>query len=581
MRLSPRPVALVTIAALAPAFSLWFIRQIPPLHRAELLLYDWHAGSLPVLPADDRLVLVGMDAESLQHLPLAQPTYPLPRRIHARLVTELHAAGAKIIAFDVVFTREVPSDDATFAAALQAAQPVLSGAEPSVRIVDGVEVVTFTKPSPALRPYLTACSILAPPILGKIRWLLPYVSDANTTERYQHLTVALARALGADTSGAPRGGDGEILIRFAGPPGTFVPLPISQVFDGSWRSTRGPDFFRDKAVLIGIIDPFVDRALTPMGNMQGAEVLLHATQTALQGNWIRPWTQAENFLLSFMLCAALVLAVLKFGARWALAAWAAEVAVWVTAAHWLFVHGRIWADSLGPITAAAVTMAAAGAYEAARVRQVFNRFMPSRVAEHMIDASPGEAAATREIEATIVFCDVRQSTTLAEELPPDQMEALMRRYFTAGEEAAHANGAELDKFVGDEIMLYFDERRGLDRHTLRAVRWAFDLLNACDAITESGLAGKIGFRVGIGMCTGRVRLGTVGAKQRIQHTVMGDAVNTASRIQALTRDLNRSIIVDETTWVDVSSSVDGEAIGPVAIRGKQQPVALYGPTRLK
>ena len=84
-------------------------------------------------------------------------------------------------------------------------------------------------------------------------------------------------------------------------------------------------------------------------------------------------------------------------------------------------------------------------------------------------------------------------------------------------------------------MLYFVARKGFEHHAVRAVRWAFALQEACGRITDSGLAGEIGFRVGVGMCTGKVRVGTVGAKRRIQHTVMGDAVNTASRVQALTK----------------------------------------------
>src|SRR5262249_50613278 len=159
--------------------------------------------------------------------------------------------------------------------------------EPHVTIADGSEVVTFTKTAVALRPVITSCSILAPPILGKFRWLMPSFVDADSTERYPHLTVALAEALGAKMFEAPRGGDGEILIRFAGPANTYTPLPLYKVFDGSWRGERGPDFFRNKAVLIGVIDPFVDRALTPMGNMQGVEVLAQAAQTMIRGDWIR------------------------------------------------------------------------------------------------------------------------------------------------------------------------------------------------------------------------------------------------------------------------------------------------------
>lgn len=581
MRLNVRFATLAVIGLLAPLVSRWAIREFEAVHRAELLVYDWHARTLPVIPADDRLVLVGMDQESLAHLPLERPFYPLPRTIHAAVVRQLHDAGARVIAFDVTFSRSIPSDDREFAAALAEARPVLSGTEPHSTIVDGTERITFTPPAEALRPYLTACALNASSFLGKFRWLEPSFDDAESLDRYPHITVALAEALGGSAAEAPTGGAGEILIRFAGPPGTFKPLPLYQVFDGSWRQRLGADFFRGKAVLIGIIDPMVDRALTPVGNMPGVEVLAQMTQTILQKNWVRPAGDVTNLVLAAVLSLVMASCVWWFGVRWALVCFAVLGAAWIFAAHELFVTRRVWINTIEPVTALALTFFVSSVYEAARVRRVFHRFLPSHVAEDMLHANATDTPGTREIEATIVFCDVRGSTTMAEMLPPEKMETLIRQYFTAGEDAAHRLGTELDKFVGDEIMLYFENKPGADDHALRAVRWAFEIHAACARITASGLADPIGFSVGVGICTGMVRIGTVGARQRIQHTVMGDAVNTASRLQALTKDLRQPTIVGETTWAQVADRVEGTAIGEVPIRGKAQPMKLFAPVQLK
>jgi adenylate cyclase len=581
MRLNPRLVTLGAIAVLAPAATRWFIRGSPAIHRAELLIYDWHARSLPNIPPDDRIVLVGMDQESLGHLPLDRPSYPLPRTIHASVVRTLHAAGARVVAFDAFFSRSIPAEDPEFAAALSQARPVLCGTEPHVSIVDGNEVVTFTPPDEALRPYLTACSILAPPVLGKFRWLKPETIDAGSMERYTHMTVALAQAMGGSFAPAPRGGDGEFLIRFAGPPNTFKPVPLYQVFDGSWRQRFGPDFFRGKAVLIGIIDPLVDRALTPVGQMQGVEVLAQAAQTILQANWIGHWSEAENAGLAAALCLTMAACIWRLGVRWALLCFVIEGIGWVLAAHQMFIMRQHWADTMEPVASLALTLVVASVYEAGRVRRVFHRFLPSHVAEHMLKANATETASTRETEATIVFCDVRGSTQLAETVSSERMEELLRRYFTAGEDAARQLGTEIDKFVGDEIMLYFEDRAGAEHHALRALRWSFEIHKACKDITASGLAGELGFRVGVGMCTGVIRIGTVGARRRIQHTVIGDAVNTASRVQALTKDLQQATLVGETTWQQVTEHVEGLLVGEVPIRGKARPLKLYAPVRLK
>ena len=368
-------------------------------------------------------------------------------------------------------------------------------------------------------------------------------------------------------------------IALRSPPNTFAPIPL-WVFDGSWRQRFGPDFFRGKAVLVGIIDPLVDRALTPVGNMQGVEVLAQAAQMVLQGNWIAHWSEAANFGTAAVLCLILAACIWRLGVRWALLSFAFEGALWLVAAHELFVTRQVWADTMDPIAALALTLSVASVYEAGRVRRVFRRFLPSHVAEHMLQADSQDAPSARDIEATIVFCDVRSSTLLAETVPSDRMEVLMRQYFTAGEDAAHRLGTELDKFVGDEIMLYFEDRPSTESHAVRAIRWAFEIHKACEAITASGIAGTIGFRVGVGICTGVVRIGTVGARQRIQHTVMGDAVNTASRLQGLTKELQQPTLVGEATWQHAAEHVEGTLVGEVPIRGKTQPMKLYAPARI-
>lgn len=566
---------LIAIALLVPALAQWLVREVQVALRTELLFYDWHVASLPNVPPDDRFVFVGMDDESLSRLPLDRPAYPLPRSMHAKVVRELHQAGAKLIAFDVMFTTPIPAEDSILAEAMAQSEPVLCGAEPTAVTVKDEAFIPLTPPAPLLLPHVTPCALNTPTRFARVRWLLPTVIDPNTSRRYKHMSLALAESLGGNAGAAPAGSDGEILIRFIGPPGSFKPVPYHEVFNGTWRQSRGPDFFRGKTVLIGAVGPLVDHVLTPFGDMQGTEVLLQAAQTIASANWIRHWSAASNYVLKSVLSLLLVVSIWRLGARRAFMVFLAEAAVWVFVAHRAFVSAQIWVDTFEPVLASMLTLGVASAYEAGRVRRVFHRFMPSAVAEQMLESSPQEAAVTRDVEASVVFCDVRSSTRLAELLPPETIEELLRRYFVAGEESALRWGTELDKFVGDEIMLYFEEKRGLEDHSVRAIRWAFDIHEACREITASGLAGETGFRVGVGIATGRVRIGTVGAKRRIQHTVIGDTVNTASRLQALTKDFDEPIIICHNTRNRASESVACEPIGEVPIRGKEKPMKLF------
>jgi adenylate cyclase len=514
---------LLSIAVLTSALSQWAIRALPGVHKLELLAYDWHVASLPPLAPDERIVIVGMDDASLTHLPLDRPAYPLPRTMQARLVRELQRAGARVIAFDVMFTRDIPDEDPEFAAAIEAHGNVWCALQPDVSFADGEETVRFKPLAPLLQPHCAGGVILAQQLFGKVRWFNPWVHDAGTEASYPHITFGVAAAAaGVKTFtpvirdsfrlgpiDAPIGRNGEVLIRFAGPGGTFVPVPYHEVASGQWETTRGKDAFRDKTVFVGIIDPLVDRVSTPLGDMQGVEVLAQATQAVLQSNWLRPLSEAENFVAKTLLAALLMLIVWRRGLRLAAGAGLALVGFWLLVSHQLLVRAGIWAATVEPAAVVPLAFIVAATYETARLRRVFQRFMPSWVADEMLRSSPGEKAETAEREVTVVFCDLRNSTTLAESLPPKTIDELLHRFFVAGEEAAHRLGTELDKFVGDEIMLYFEDRPGAEPHQVRAVRWALEIVQAADNITQSGLAGPVGFRVGVGVSTGVVRVGTV------------------------------------------------------------------------
>ncbi len=589
-----RLITLVMVALAVPAASRWLVSSMPSLHKLELLAYDWHARALPQLVPDHRIVLVGMDDRSLDRLPLERRSYPLPRRVHAKLVDELSQAGARVIGFDIWFAHPAPEDDEIFSQAMRRHGSVVSGLLPSVQLSPTEESFAFAEPAPLLRPSTMACSLLFPVRFGKIRWFYPYILDSKTANRYLHFSMMLASAYWGERGSvpllrdhfhlgrinAPVGGDGEILIRFAGPAGSFDPVPYYEVYSGEWKQRRGEGFFHDRIVLVGVVNPLVDHHDTPLGDMQGLEIQANALQTTLQGTWMRHWSVLENHLATTFLCLGAVLAIWRMGLFWGVAAALALAAAWSAAAHQLFLRAGVWADMIEPYGAIAATYIVAATLEARRMRQVFYRFMPSWVAARMLRSTADRSPETAEEEVSVVFCDVRNYTTLSENLPLTAIEEMLHRYFLAGEQAAHRMGTELDKFVGDEIMLYFREKRGLEPHALRAVQWALAMQEAAERISESGLAGKIGFAVGVGICTGRVRVGTVGARSRIQHTVIGDAVNTASRLQSATKELQHGIVIAESTYAQVGDRIEVETLGEVRVKGKQDPLRVYCPTRV-
>ena len=114
-----RFLTLAVVVLGIPAASRELVAKFSSPDDFELLAYDWHCRALPPREPDPRIVIVGMDNESLGRLPLLRRSYPLPRNFHAKVIDELRNAGARVVGFDVMFTRSVPAEDDAFAAAMR------------------------------------------------------------------------------------------------------------------------------------------------------------------------------------------------------------------------------------------------------------------------------------------------------------------------------------------------------------------------------------------------------------------------------------------------------------------------------
>jgi adenylate cyclase len=593
-----RLILLLLLALAVPITSevlaLWKLARVRGL---ELLIYDVHCRSLPRLKPDPRIVIVGMDDATLDRLSaLERHSYPLPRNYHGRVVDTLHDAGARVIGFDVWFTDRAPrEEDALFAAAMKRHGKVVAGLKSDTEAVDGDERILFTPSAPLLRPYILPGALLMQRSFGdEIRWFLPYPADSHTTRRYPLLAVALAASYFGEADreplirdtfrlgpiNAPIGERGEILIRYAGPAGTFTYVPYHEVYNGTWKKRRGEDYFRGKIALIGRISEIEDRQQTPLYDMQGVEVVANATQTLLQGRYIRHTPAYVNFLIKLCLCVALALVVWKMGLGLGLALALVEMAAWVVTSNRLFVSRLLWVDLVEPVGTLALTFVAMALYEIVRIRRVFYRFVPSQVASQMLRSPENASARTAEREVTVVFCDIRRYTEMSETLPAEAVESILHAYFTAGEKAAQELNTELDKFVGDEIMLFFEGKTREGSHALRAVRWALTMQDFARRQDQSGVTGKIGFRIGVGISSGKVRVGTVGAEKRIQGTVIGDAVNVAARLQEATKTVGRPILISRSTYDSIEFQVDAELLGEITVKGKQEPLTVYYPRKI-
>jgi len=210
-------------------------------------------------------------------------------------------------------------------------------------------------------------------------------------------------------------------------------------------------------------------------------------------------------------------------------------------------------------------------------RARLGRYFSPQVAARLAERSDAMIPADRR-EVTILFADVRGFTALAEQLPVDRIVALLNEHLGRMAEVLFAHGGTLDKYMGDGIMAYFGAPEPQDDHAARAVACALAMQAAlADANAARRAHGGTVLAMGVGVHTGAVVMGDIGSPEHSDFTLIGDAVNVASRIEQLTKETGRPVLVSAATRDRLGAGWRCEPAGLLPIRGRSEPVQCFSP----
>jgi adenylate cyclase len=179
-------------------------------------------------------------------------------------------------------------------------------------------------------------------------------------------------------------------------------------------------------------------------------------------------------------------------------------------------------------------------------------------------------------EVCVLFSDVRDFTTLSERMPPGIVTTVLQRYFDRMVRAVHENNGTIDKFMGDGMMVLFGAPRKSVDPCGDAVQCALAMMSELDALNiEFEREGLPTLTIGIGVNYGTVTVGNIGSTERHNYSAIGDAVNVAARVEGLTKDLGRKIIITEEVVSRIEERFHFDPLGEHKVKG-HSPVRVWG-----
>jgi adenylate cyclase len=393
---------------------------------------------------------------------------------------------------------------------------------------------------------------------------------------------------GADANDGSHTGH-RALVRFAGAYRTFSFYDLfyaqQQLLAGA-KPDLDPSVFRDKIVVVGANAPGLSDLFTvPLnGKFSGAEVHASFIDNILSGRAIAP-AGTPLRLAVLVSCAVLVAAASVWLGPWmaigvaiaALAALSAGALAAFRAGTWLPLVPPVAALAFGTFGGTTYRYVIEGR-EKRQVKHLFSRFVSRDVYEQLLTDPRRAALGGDRREMTVLFCDIRGFTTLAERTDPETTVATLNAFFTRMVPIVLAHGGTIDKFVGDMIMALFGAPLDDPRHAEHAVDAALAMSGELDRFNAEQLAaGGPQLDIGIGINSGDMIAGLIGSDRILSYTVIGDAVNLGSRIESLNKQYGTRLIISDATRQRLpgGEKYHVRPLGDITVKGRSQPVSIF------
>jgi adenylate cyclase len=366
-------------------------------------------------------------------------------------------------------------------------------------------------------------------------------------------------------------------IDFTGREGSFTAFPSGALIQLA-RSGIRPEAdnpFRDKIVLVGAtFAESRDFYPTPTGLMAGVEIHANMVFTLLSRRTLLPPNWILN--LSVLVGACLLVSLLSLWLRplWVALASLALIAGFVAVSYEAYTQGGYWLDFVAPVMGMLLYFRGSRFIARRRLRAAFGQYVSPEVMDRVLREGTGLGGEVRTV--SVLMSDLRGFTTLSERLPPDRISETMNEYFTEMVDVIMGHRGIVQDFIGDGILAVYGAPLDDPDHAWHAVTTALEMQTALRRLNDRWQAtGRPALAMGVAVHTGEVFAGNVGSPKRKKYSVMGDTVNTTSRIEGLNRELSTAILISGAALAVVKDRVLVKDRGSVMVKGKTQPVELF------
>ena len=622
-----RSITVYLALAVASALAVFVLYRaaVPFLMEADLTLKDSRLRMRGVLPPDPRVAIVAVDSTSVKSL----GRWPWSRDVTARVISSALAAGARVVAIDMVFSEpQSPREDGLLAGALAVPGRVVAGyffreepTEPepaSLELLMSSRIALLRLETGANRatvpefPFVDLNTarvgrgtgpqgffnqlpdrdgvIRSTPLLGRFRGDLYPSLPLAAAAAYLSAPVAAGIApygvssLEVGGIALPVAEDGRLNLSYYGSGGTIPVHSAADLMNGRLPAAA----LRDRLVVLGVTEAGVaDLRTTPLDpSFPGVGIIATAAANILEQRFLirDSRSYAVEIAALFLLPPALVMALsfLRKGLL-SLAVLLAAEGGFFLGNYTLFARYGYDTSILFPALSLGVAYLTAETYrglvrdrQARYLKRAFSTYVSADLVRELVKRPELLKLGGDSREVSVVISDIRRFTTIAEQLGPERVVTLLSRYLSAMTEIVMAEGGTLIQYVGDEIMALFNAPLATPDHAARACRCALRMMERLETLNgefrESGLPE---LEIGIGITTGEAIVGNIGAERRFQYGAVGDTVNLASRLEGLNKYLQTHLLASSATVTAAAGSHSFREIDRVRVKGRAEVTVVY------